>query len=156
MGDRDKADPMWMIYSVTNTAMRKSLGLDLKAKQHILIFHFRMFLQRKEENQDGEEAIPLSSSSGWQMYSGLLLLSVFLLQPRSRATCLFCHKYTASNVRPDLLYPLEREQSKSVFEPNNDNKQQWLFANSPDQELNREGAVYAVNQNSYYPTSFYY
>ena len=32
-------------------------------------------------------------------------------------------KYTASNVRPDLLCSLKREPSKSVFEPNNDNKQ---------------------------------
>lgn len=81
-----------------------------------------MFLQKKKyEKWDGEETTPLSTSPGWQR---LLLLSVFCCSHTPDPHVLHCHKYTSSNVRTDLLCPLERKQSKSVFEPNNDNKQQ--------------------------------
>lgn len=51
------------------------------------------------------------------MHTGLLLLCVFHCSHPIEQHATYCYKYTASDVRTDLLCPLEREQRKSQFNP---------------------------------------
>lgn len=88
--------------------------------------------------------VPLGDKHNQSFCCSLFFVTAML---ETHAPC--CCKCTASNVRPDLLCFLEREQRKSVFEPINDNKQQ-LFENSPDRGINKEGAASAVNYYPYY------
>lgn len=135
--DRDKTHPMCMLYSVTSIAMWNSSKSESRATfsnvpfqnvcVHVLfccccccVFFFVVLKKGwggTGGEEDSEEAIHLLCSPVWQMHTGLLLLCVFHCSHPIEQHATYCYKYTASDVRTDLLCPLEREQRKSQFNP---------------------------------------